>query len=433
MPPPAPSLVPRARGPGAWPRLLVFAAICLLCWLPVLCNPGFYNHDELELLHDLRDRNVMQVLAQVASHFSVTTELFYRPLGFGLLRAQLALADGVPQLVHLLSLLHHLANAALFALLLRRLGRPVLAAWLLLLLPAALPGVAWAAGAYERWLLTFSLATLLLLAARRPLQWLALLTFALALCTKETAVVLPPIALLLVWRNQNARLVSALMLVTAVVFAIWRNSAAGAVADPDYHGHTVRESAMTLLRLVAWPCAVTAPEPRHVWGMHWIPGLLGMAALATLALLRSRPQAALAGCAFLLPLLPVATWSTPQGHYLYLAAPGLAFAVHLAIGTRPDWRWLLLLLLIAHSVVIGLHYRAMGTAMTNLDRAWRELPKSQPSVTVTVLPGSHGHVVRRYAHYLEAVREQPLLREREGEPLPGNLVLHPDGTVTAVR
>jgi hypothetical protein len=423
-----------ASRPGL-PRLAILLA-CALVWTPVLGNPGFYNHDELELLHGLRGVGLWQLPADLPGHFATTGDLFYRPLGFFAFRVQFALAGGVPWLVHLLSFLHHLGNAALFGLLLRRCGRPATCAWLLLLLPAAVPAVAWAAAIYERLLLTLSLAALLLLLAhRRGLAWLAFPVFVLALCTKETAIVLAPVALLLVWHRQpRARVPAALMLMAGVAFAIWRVAAATVHANPDYRGHPAAEAALGLLRMAAFPCAVTAGEPGQVWGWHWLPGLLGMALLAVLAFARGRRSALAAIALFLLPLLPVALWSTPQGHYLYLAAPGLALAVALALGRHPRWSsLLLLLLLLAHSVVIALYYRSVGTAMTNLERAWRSLPATAEPVTVVVPPDAHGHVVLRFSRYLEHTGQRPLLRQATDAASPGGLALHADGTVTLTR
>jgi hypothetical protein len=427
-PPPADPLPPV---PPAL-RVPIGLLLVALVWTPLLLNAGWCNADELELLHGLQGKGVSQVVADLPGHFAAVDGLFYRPFGYFCFRLQLALAQGGPQLTLVISLLHHLANLGLLALLLRRCGRSPRPALLLLLLPAVVPGVAWAAAVYERLLLTFALGILLLLLSDRRLwQWLTLVLFALALCTKETAVVLPLVALAVAWRRQpNARWPAFAMLLAAAAFAYWRVSTGAAQQDPNYHGRPASEAALTLLRLCVQPCAITAAEPGYVWGWHWLPGIVGMAVLAVLALARAPGQAMAAGALFVLPLLAVAPWSTAQGHYLYLAAPGLALLTALALDAQKPWTWLLLLPLVAHSVVIALYYRSTATAMRNLDQAYRALPASSQPVDVYVLDGGPSHVVLRYRLYLEKTGQRPMREQATGTAVAGSLVLHPDNSVT---
>ncbi len=395
----------------------------------MLLNPGWYNHDELLLRDGLRGPDATGLGVGLRHAFATTDALFYRPLGYTLFRLQMALGLGTPMPVHLLSVLHHAGNALLFGRLLRRLGQRPRAAFLLLLLPVAIPGVAWAAAAYERWLLTFGLLALLLIRARRPgPAILALPVGLLALLLKETAVVLGPLLLGAAGRRPG-RLASAIVvLLGGLAFALWRTQVAP--ADPDYHGRSLPEALVNLLRMLAFPFAIGPADPVAVWGDRWLPGLAGLGLLLVLAT-AARPRVAwLAVGLMVLPLLPSALWSTPQGHYLYLTGPGLALLLDLALGARPRWRWLLVAWLVVHAAQVGRHYWLTGAALRELAAAHAAVPAGTAAVPLHVEPGAPGHVVPRYVVYLQKTGGRPL--QRVERPLAGGLRLAADGTVHTV-
>lgn len=112
---------------------------------------------------------------------------------------------------HAVSLGLHALNAALlFALLARLLERPaaLVGSMFFAVHPALFTAVYWQSARSDVLAVTFALATLLLVLGVGPARWLALATFALSILSKESTILLPVVAALLVWRRRDATTVS---------------------------------------------------------------------------------------------------------------------------------------------------------------------------------------------------------------------------------
>ncbi|MGE3174140.1 MAG: hypothetical protein AB7O97_16045 [Planctomycetota bacterium] len=374
-----------------WIAMVVLAA-AVFCLLPLARNRGWYLMDELLL------RDALQSGATVWdwSSFGRGDGLFYRPLGFGLLMLQLDLA-GTPPAVHWLSLLHHAGNALLFALLLRRLGLPPLVAGGVLLSAAAVEGVAWAAAMYDRSAVTCCLLSAIAVTSRGASALLALPAFALALCCKETAVTLPPIALLVVLGCRAApgarwrRGVLVALTAMALAFAMFR--LAYAAPAPEYSMHLQGGEPLRLLRYLAFPFALGAQGPPTLWGTRWIPALTGLAVWIAAAL--GRPRLLVASVvAIAAPLVPVMALPHVQANYLYPATPGFALlfwaawsgaaALPARLGVVARIAVLAVVAMCCwHTRAVAAGYERWGRALHNLAAQYRDLPPSPSPVVVS--------------------------------------------------
>jgi len=417
---------------AAWVGIaLATAAFCL--W-PLAANVGFFRCDELDLLDALQRGHPRWDWAW----FARTDDLFYRPLGYALFTLQLAVTGGQPTDVHSLSIAHHALNTALAALLFARLGRPCWTALPLLFLPTAIGGIGWAAAGYERWLATeLLLAALALRAGGRRALW-AWPLFALALVTKETAVVFPLVAWLVVAHDRTARGVAVAITAAAVAFALWR--VAYFPTSGPYASHWDASVPARALRYAAFAFSPSGSIDR-VLGLRWLPGLVGALLLGGMALRRSPPAALGGAVAWLAPLLPVLALDKYDPHYTYLSSFALCWLLALAATGRarpvagaPLLQALGITALFAlplawHARLLADGFRAMGAAMLNLQEAHSRLPPAAEPIGVRIDPGAPDAAARLFTLHLEHSGRLPPLRVVTGAA-EASLRLHSDGTVT---
>ena len=180
------------RWHAAMPWLVLLAV--LLAQLPLILNPGYFSHDELQWA---------AAAEQGPGFVWLATDAFqYRPLTFGLWTWLSMHLFAQPQLFHLVLVAMGAANAALLHALARRLGA---ATW-----PAAIAALVFALGPYAAYvhgwvgtlgdLLWVGCALLVGLVAtgERPSWRIAVATFVLtttALLAKEAALSIPALAL----------------------------------------------------------------------------------------------------------------------------------------------------------------------------------------------------------------------------------------------
>ncbi len=418
--------MPRAAA-VAWAGTAIAGTV--IAWL-VATNRGFYHADELDVLHATAGGAWLDW-----AWFTDTHSLFYRPLGFAWLAAQLRTAGGDPATVHTLSVLHHVANAALLALVFARIGVPRRTA-LLAFLPTAVPAVAWAAAAYDRLALTWCCVAALLLLARRPFALLALPAFGLALVAKETSIAFAVPAALLAWhsrRGDGARwpIAAAIAIsILAITFAAWRISLPVSATEysPMLHG-----VAMRLARYAAFPFAPGAEDPAAVWGWHWTGAVLG-AALAAVACAGSW-RLAIAGlvCAAA-PLAPIAILPKVEGHYLYLSTPGLLLVTAAALRCRAALaRTVAIAVLavgVAHSFRVAAFYRTFGAALEDLRCAHHDAGPSAFVVHGEVWLGEA--VVGRLVIHTRRWSMAPVV-ETTTDPASADWIVTNDGIVRRAR
>ena len=279
---------------------------------------------------------------------------------------------------HLVSLGLHFAAAALAALALRRLSIPgaYLAAAIFALHPAHVESVAWITEQKNTLSAVFYLGAALAwlrFEERREKRTyvLALVLFALALCSKTVTATLPAALLLLhwwkrgkpSWRRDVVPLLAFFVLGAAAgLFTVWveRNlvGARGAAFDLTIveRGLLAGRAAWFYLGKLAWPADLVFVYPRWnvsqgVWWQYLYPAA-ALAALAGLWILRKRMPGALAGALFFLVTLFPALgffdlypflFSFVADHFQYLASLGIlalaaAGAARLLDGAQPAAR-----------------------------------------------------------------------------------------------
>jgi hypothetical protein len=190
---------------------LVLIAILNLSAIERAVNWGYFQEDDW---HNIKARSAAEVLRTFAGEFSGGLHGaggFYRPLVRVSFALDRALYGVHPWGYHLTNGILHLLNAALLFFLLRKLtGQPwlaLLAAALFSLYPLHPEAVFWLSGRADVLAATFVVLALLLIVnfllpkvptqrARWHLFFLSALSFAAALLSKETAVILPLLLLL---------------------------------------------------------------------------------------------------------------------------------------------------------------------------------------------------------------------------------------------
>ena len=289
---------PGSRPPALAPRALTALVVTLLGLLLLSQYPhafrGPFVGDDYLFLEKTRLMGLPALLLPRALAFH-----YYRPISRELHYWVLTRTFGPRELpFHVASMLLTLAAGALYFLLLRRLAGAgiaavaaaavfALAAWGVLLF--------WAAGAQDLWMLVFALGALLCVAYGRHRAAIPL--FAAALLSKETAAVLPGIALAYLVAIDRLRPRAAL----ARTAGLWAVAVAWAAFHPMLGGrllHPIHEATLpglhqpldriavhTLLAVVnldEWPKPVGGWGP--VLGMGVVAvALLGATALAGLA------------------------------------------------------------------------------------------------------------------------------------------------------
>lgn len=410
----------------------VVAAMSAFGLVLLATNRGFYNADELDLLTRIDEAGVFRW-----QWFTVTDSLFYRPLGYALFSAQLAVSGGSPALVHTQSVLHHVANCALLAWVFRRLGLDWRTA-LLAFAPIAVPGVAWAAAAYDRWTWTFACLAAVALTSRGAGCLLAVPLFLVALVTKETAVTFAVPAMLVAWSRRgatDARWTRAAVLpivLVALAFAAWR--LAHGDSAPDYRLDPDGSALPRALRYAAFPFAMGSEDPAAVWSTRWL-GRLGIVALVVLGLRGSWRWTIVGLLCATAPMAPIVTLPKVEGHYLYLATPGLLLVAAAALRTAsPLDRLVLAALLVTgtvHSFQIAAFYRAVGSGLTDLRTVHHAAP---PGATFAV----HGEpwlgemVAQRYAFHTRGCGVLPTV-ELVTEDRLATWIVTVDGVVRPAR
>ena len=233
-----------------------------------------------------------------------------------------------PAFFHAINVLAHAAAAALVAVLALRWSRSVVAAGLaglwFALLPAHVEAVAWIAGRTDVFATLFTLATLVLL-PRAP--WLALVAAACAMTSKESAFVLPVLALLAVRAEDAAASgsVAVRRVLPIAVLAIALALAHHAFADPVGASAASQAGAVDLSAERSAGAVLVFLHAPYLWPfvthrplLHWVlPAaairwaawaalLLMLVAIGRVAALPGSRRVAAAAAIALLPMLPIA-------------------------------------------------------------------------------------------------------------------------------
>ena len=153
----------------------------------------------------LSDDFVLAARVSDGSYWSVGGTEFFRPGPHLLWHLVFETVGRAPIYLHAINVVIHAANAILVAVIAARLGlRPTLAigaGWLFLCIPSAVEPVVWASGIQDV-LMTLGCLVFAVCVANRAspiLQLTAVASLVIGLLTKETAVVAPALAALLLW------------------------------------------------------------------------------------------------------------------------------------------------------------------------------------------------------------------------------------------
>jgi hypothetical protein len=216
-------------------------------------------------------------------------------------------------------------------------GVAALAAW-------GLP-VVWIAGAQDLWMMLFALASLWFVTRGRV--WLAALTYALALLSKETAALLPAIALAYAWRVERRPPGASLrrllpMLAVGVLWAAFHPQLGGSLwhasAPQAATGATPGPARTVLLTLLSTFNLDALPRPEFGWRGPLVLGLVGAVLLAGLLVWALRdPRGAGRDSEGVAQLAPVAgVWALAG--WLPLLAPSVGWHAHYGLfGVLGAW------------------------------------------------------------------------------------------------
>ena len=354
-----------------YPLLIIATAITALLTVAVAYEslPGrAFAADDFQWLLNVRDRSLPTVVARA---FDVSAEShFYRPLVWVLLWGEWQLFGFDPSAFHRVSLALHVINATLIGGLTFRTIRaqsfvaPVIGFAVAMLTaalhPAPFEAVVWVSAQSELLAALFLLLMLHCwwsagLADGQPiLRWIwlgaAAATLALALLTKESAIIGLPLIVLLEWeaaRRAQRRmalvpLALPLLVTTAYLFAALDVASRNALVRGSGYGF----GAQVLLNPLRSLGLIVAPLPGVEYGREaWLPLAGACVALAgiirmTVTWRRGTGAASLLNgiLALIVTLAPTAPFvSPPDSRYLYLPVMVIALMAGRWSSTLSDW------------------------------------------------------------------------------------------------
>jgi len=329
-----------------WAPLAVFALALLGQW-PLLANPGYFSHDELQWAAFAGSDGPIRW-----SSWTAIGAFQYRPLTFNLWLWLSRQLFAQPQAFHLVLVAWGAGNAALLCALARRLGVATAPAIVAALVFALGPFAAYVHG----WVGTIgdlAWVSCALLAGLAATRWprvgvaaIAAAVFtAIGLLAKEAAAAIPLLLALAWWFDGRKRHWAAATLAAGAVVAVYLALRIGVLLHAPREGAQYALSAAHApLRWVEYQLFALLPNvfeaftmlARGIGSRIVVAGLLWLALLA--ALWRGSPRIAaiflLGGIAALAPVLPLgSSWN----HYGYGFAAVTAMAVAAAWPRAPRW------------------------------------------------------------------------------------------------
>lgn len=390
-------LTAASRLPSFVPALLVFAVAWLAQW-PLVSNPGYFSHDELQWAAFAEEGRSVPWLAVDAFQ--------YRPLTFNLWLALSRSLFDAPQAFHAVLVAWGSANAALLFLLARRCGA---AAW-----PAAVGALLFALGPFAAyvhgWVGTIgdlawvSCGLLAMLLVHREGSWIVVAAIAVVatlvgLLAKEAALALPALFAVAWLVDGRHRRWAAATCASGAVAAAYLATRIGALLHAPRQGGqyavSVADVPIRWVEYQLYPVMVRTFEIFNTLG----GGLTGSVVLAAvlwgalgLALWRSGWRCLVIWCAggvaALSPVLPMAaSWN----QYAYGYAAAAALAMTLAWRGAPRWGRAILvlyaLLVIAHGQLVTRQVHAVGEVQARFSPSLaRTLARCAPGEGVAVRP-----------------------------------------------
>lgn len=317
-------------------------------------------------------------------HFThADPDRFFRPLVYLAFAAEAPLAQLHPAAWRSVSLAWHLAAALLVYLLIRRMGASAIGCFAgaaVFAVGGTRPeAVTWVAARFDLMATAFGLAALYLLLRGRTVTSTFLLTA--AILSKESAYVLPLLAVLLLLYERNAWRIIARrtwpwFAAAAILFA-YRAALLRGIGGYQYAG--AEKPAVFTLHLATLHGLLLRSWDAVLFPLNWthVPGLvvavllaLAVASLAWLAWNQADRKFALTGIAFfLLAALPAHQFlmigpDLGKSRVLYL--PSVGFAMLLAALVKADRRWMALAPLLLFQIAALWHNLAEWRAVGNL-------------------------------------------------------------------
>lgn len=395
---------------AAMPALVFFAV--LLAQLPLILNPGYFSHDELQWAVRADDGHAFPWLGSDAFQ--------YRPLTFNLWMWLSRHLFAQPQAFHAVLVAWGAGNAALLFAVGRRFG---VRAW-----PAAFGALSFALGPYAAYVhgwvgtladLVWVACALVLACTVQRTRNVAIAAAAAALLTatallaKEAAFAIPPMLAVAWWFDGRKRTWLVATLAAGAVAALFLGFRFDALM------HAPREGAQYALSLASvplrwleyqlfppiFPLLETFTTFQRGFGWHIaIAGLLWLGLLA--ALWRAGPRYAavflLGGIAALLPVLPMgSSWN--QYAYGFAALASMCVAAAWSATTRAGRAAIVLfaLLNLLHGLNVARVMHAVGEAQAKFSPALADVLRQGGSpVRLRASPDAKSWVFQRLTHQI---------------------------------
>lgn len=410
-------------------NIFVIVAASLVALVLLIANPGYFSHDELQKLDHLTRYGFAHYVSQyLAIHQTESFGTPVRPFSF-FVQGVLAFAmEGYPVLVHLFSVLTHAAVACLLYVVALRLGASkslgLTTALIFVVNPLAILATGWSAALMDRWYVLFGLVALIyadryVRSENRAdlLLWVFIFS-ALAMLSKETAIVLPGLMLLIfmvepaVLRNKRYWLALAAWVVPVFLFMGFRlSSLITSFGNPQVSAYkaSITNVPDGLLVYMAYPFVFTLTEAIN-WvfvDWFWIFAAIGFHVCLVVSLVRiyGIRVGGVYCILYFMFLAPVLFIPIKAAHYLY--GSSLVLSVAVAVLLHQKWSGLLgvkavgvygVILLVLHSFVLqGFVYSigsCMERAMTSTEALYLTHGRPQ-SVDFQAEPGAPEHILHR--------------------------------------
>jgi hypothetical protein len=414
----------------AWVLLVLLA---LVSSLVLVANPGYFSHDEWEKYDYVVQHGWLQYFIDVVGLPQVADFGHpVRPVSFFVQGLVAPLLNSFPVAVHLVDVLMHALVAILLLEVTARISRNRQLAWvaslLFLISPLAAYSVGWPAALMDRLYVLFGLVALLAAhsfvtrASGAGALIVVFLASALAMLSKETAVVLPASLTAFVifsvapWRERRLWTALVVWCVPVALFMAYRlpallNSLSGTVASPyatslanipeGVFVYALTPFLPTLLEANAWK-----GQPGY---MLWIAGLMHLSLVSVLWRAFSIRVALVYLAGYFLFLLPVLPLAMRASQYLYASATVVAIALAALFTLR--WQWFgiaIRLVVISALAALTLHtlvlqafmYKTgecMSSAKASIESVY--LSDGRPSdIAITIAPGAPAYVLLRFTH-----------------------------------
>ncbi len=414
------------------------ACVLLLQW-PLLFNPGYFSHDELQW--------AVFATAHAPAGWRQPEVFQYRPLTFTLWMALSRGLFATPMLFHAVLVAWGTANAGL----LLRVGRGFgMRAW-----PARLGALVFACGPFAAlvhgWvgciadLLWLTCALLLALCVQRLRQpwWAALAALLLTSCAllaKEAAFALPPLLLLAWWLDGRRRTWLAALLASTLACALYLAVRWQALLHAPRMGaqYTLDIAHVPLRWLEYQLFAPLLPALETYTSLQW-PGLALLAGALWLWLVQALCRAGrrwallflLGGVAALLPALPLAaSWNQYGYGFAALGSMVVAAAWPQASRWARSGIVLFAVLTLAHGGLVMWRIREVGRLQAVFSPALARAVAQHPgTLVVRPVAGAKAWVFRRLTHDIPAYDGVPIgtrVRLVEGDA-PADMQIEADG------